>query len=288
MRLYSTDEGVAREDRDGILTVLDLPYKDIGTLLDGPGIEAARTASAVRKVPLDGVSLQPVVARPGKILVVGLNYPSHAEETLERFASLGRRDVVLPTEPNFHIAAGSAVIGHRDPIVLPTVASTHVDYEGELGVVIGCAAKNVNAHNAWRHVAGLTVINDISARDIQRRAYAGDPVASIGVAKSFDSFKPIGPCLVTAEEFSERVDLHIQTRVNGQLRQSDRTGTFIHPIPHLISYLSQFHTLEVGDVIATGSPRGAGQFSEHFLHVDDLVEVEVERIGTLANRIARP
>ncbi|RYF61883.1 MAG: FAA hydrolase family protein [Comamonadaceae bacterium] len=286
MRLYATDRGVAREHQEGVLQVLDLPYTDIGDLLRGPGLEAARRAKVVSEVEVEEALLRPVLRRPGKILAVGLNYPSHADEALEKFAAVGRTDVELPSEPNVQVVAGSAVASHGQPILLPPVASTHVDYEGELGLIIGSAAAKVSENDAWRYVSGLTIINDVSARDIQRRAYAGDPNASISIAKSFDTFKPIGPCLVTADEFSEHVDLRLQTRVNGDLRQDDRTGNFLYPISSLIAYLSQFQTLEAGDVIATGSPRGAGQFAELFLHDGDLVEVEVEQIGVLRNRVA--
>ncbi|TDD42424.1 fumarylacetoacetate hydrolase family protein [Saccharopolyspora elongata] len=286
MRLYATDQGIAREDTSGILALLGLPASDLSELLTGDGITAARTAQPVRDVRLESVTLRPVLSRPGKFLAVGLNYPSHAEEALEKYASIGRHDVALPTEPNVQIAAGSAVTGHGMPIVLPPVAATHVDFEGEVAIVIGRKAADVDPLEAWQCVAGLTVINDVTARDIQRRAYAGDPVASIGVAKSFDTFKPLGPCLVTADEFTEPMDLRLRTWVNGELRQYDRTSNFLYSIPDLIAYVSRYQTLEPGDVIATGSPRGAGQFTERFLRPGDVVEIEVERIGTLSNRVS--
>lgn len=287
MRLYSTDDGLAREDHTGVLAVLDLPYADIGALLRGPGIEAARTAAVLREQAIGETALRAPVARPGKVLIIGLNYGSHATEALEMFAALGKPDITLPSEPNLQVAAGSAVTGPTDAIVLPNVAAEQVDYEGELAVVIGTAARHVTVEQAWRQVAGLTVVNDISARDIQRRAMTGDPTASIGVAKSFDTFKPLGPCLVTADEFTETPDLAIRTRVNGELRQDDRTSEFIHTIPELIAFLSRYQTLEPGDIICTGTPRGAGVFSERFLRAGDLVEVDVEGIGVLSNRMVR-
>lgn len=287
MRLYATSGGLAREDRSGVLAILDLPYADVGALLRGPGIGAARTAPVLREEPIVSARLRSPVARPGKVLIVGLNYSSHATETIEMFAALGKPDITLPNEPNLQVAAGSAVTGPTASIMLPAVATDHVDYEGEVAVVIGTTAREVSIDHAWSHVAGLTAVNDVSARDIQRRAMTGDPTASIGVAKSFDTFKPLGPCLVTADEFTETPDLAIRTRVNGTLRQDDRTTGFIHSIPELIAYLSHYQTLEPGDVICTGTPRGAGVFTESYLRAGDLVEVDIEGIGVLANRVVR-
>ncbi|MEU9047423.1 MULTISPECIES: fumarylacetoacetate hydrolase family protein [unclassified Kitasatospora] len=286
MRLYSTALGIAREDSPGELSLLDLPFADLGALLRGPGIAAARTAAVVRQVALDEVRVHAPVPQPGKILIVGLNYHSHAEEALEMFAAMGRADITLPTEPNFQVVAGSAVIAPGDDIHLPAVASRQVDYEGEVAAVIGSSATSVDTADAMRHLAGLTIANDVSARDIQHRAMTGDPTASIGVSKSFDTFKPLGPCLVTPDEFHQPLDLRLRTLVNGELRQDDRTAGFIHDVAELISFLSRYQTLEPGDVILTGTPRGAGVFSGRHLQPGDVVEVEVERIGTLRNRVA--
>ncbi|MET9657712.1 fumarylacetoacetate hydrolase family protein [Streptomyces sp. NPDC006510] len=285
MRLYSTDQGIAREDRPGELSVLDLPFDELGALLRGPGVEAARSAKAVRRVALGEARVLAPVRRPGKVLIVGLNYRSHAEEVLEMLAAMGKSLAELPKEPNFQVVAGSAVIAPSDPIVLPAVAAAEVDYEGEVAAVIGRAATDVAVADARKHLAGLTVVNDVSARDIQHRAMSGDPTASIGVSKSFDTFKPLGPCLVTEDEFDGAFDLRIRTRVNDELRQDDRTGSLIHGLPELISFLSRYQTLEPGDVICTGSPRGAGIFSGRFLRPGDLVEVEVEGIGSLRSKV---
>ncbi|MGY1961476.1 fumarylacetoacetate hydrolase family protein [Nocardia abscessus] len=286
MRLYATTVGIAREDRPGLLSVLDLPYRDIGELLAGPGLERARNAATRLELPLADASLRAPVARPGKVVIVGLNYPSHAEEALAAFAALGRTDIDLPTEPSMQVTAGSSVADPGGLILLPPVAADEVDYEGEVAVVIGRAATSVSAEQAWAYVGGLTIANDVSARDIQRRAMLGDAVASIGVAKSFDTFTPLGPCLVTADEFTLEPDLSIRTRVNGELRQEDRTSSFIHTIPELIAHLSRYQTLHPGDVICTGTPRGAGVFSGQFLRPGDLVEIEVEGIGVLTSLVA--
>ncbi|NMM90926.1 fumarylacetoacetate hydrolase [Rhodococcus sp. SRB_17] len=285
MRLFSTDHGLAREDKPGTLSVLDLPFVDVGALLRGPGIEAARSAAVLKRVDLADVEVLAPIFRPGKVLIVGLNYPSHGEEAIRMLASLGKTVKELPAEPNFQVTAGSSVTAPTSSVVLPSIAPDEVDYEGELALIIGSIAKNVAQGDAWSYVAGLSVVNDVSARDIQKRAMSGDPVASIGVAKSFDTFSPMGPCVVTADEFDPDVDLRITTRVNGQVRQDDRTSNLIHSIPSLIAYLSTFQTLEPGDVICTGTPSGAGIFSGRFLSPGDVVEVEIEKIGVLRNPV---
>jgi 2-keto-4-pentenoate hydratase/2-oxohepta-3-ene-1,7-dioic acid hydratase in catechol pathway len=282
MRVYSTSAGIATEREAGRIAVLELPYNDIGAVLRGPGLQAIEAAPVKTTVATGEVEIYAPVVRPGKILIIGYNYPSHGDEVRE-----ARGDVALPEEPNFQIVAGSAVVGPYAPITLPRIAGGYVDYEGEVAVVIGRAAKDVPVEQAWSHVAGLTVIDDVSARDIQGRAMSGDLTVSIGTAKSFDSFKPMGPCLVTADEFDPAdLDLGLTTRVNGEVRQNDRTSTFVHSITKLVSYLSAFTTLEPGDVICTGTPRGVGFFSGRFLAPGDVVEVEVDRIGTIRNTVA--
>ena len=283
MRLYNTEHGPAREDEPGILTVVDL--HDLGDVVREGGLDRIESAPCVDKVPLADARLLAPVRRPGKVIIVGLNYGSHAQEALTRFAAMGMRDIQLPTLPNFYIAAGSAVTGPGSPIRLPQAAPAQVDYEGEVAIVIGRDGADINTVDAWKHVAGLSIVNDVSARDIQQRAMTGDPTATVATAKSFDTFKPLGPCLVTADEFEEPLDLRIRTRVNNELRQDDRTRSFIHRIPDLIAYLSRYHALQAGDVICTGTPAGAGLFSERFLVSGDVVEIEVEGIGVLTNPV---
>jgi 2-keto-4-pentenoate hydratase/2-oxohepta-3-ene-1,7-dioic acid hydratase in catechol pathway len=283
MRLYNTEHGPAREDESGVLTVVDLP--DLGDVVRDGGLNRIESAPCVEKVPLADARLFAPVPRPGKVIIVGLNYPSHGEEALAMFAAMGKPDIQLPTLPNFYIAAASAVTGPGAPIRLPQVAPAQVDYEGEVAIVIGRDGADISAFDAWKHVAGFTIANDISARDIQQRAMTGDPTATIATAKSFDTFKPLGPCLVTADEFAKPLDLRIRTRVNNELRQDDRTSSFIHQIPDLIAYLSRFHVLQAGDVICTGTPAGVGLFSQRFLVSGDVVEVEVEGIGVLTNPV---
>jgi 2-keto-4-pentenoate hydratase/2-oxohepta-3-ene-1,7-dioic acid hydratase in catechol pathway len=283
MRLYNTEHGPAREAEPGILTIVDLP--DLGDVVRDGGLDRIESAPCVDEVPLADARLLAPVPGPGKVIIVGLNYGSHGQEALARFAAMGMRDLQLPTLPNFYIAAASAVTSPGSPIRLPQVAPAQVDYEGEVAVVIGRDGADISSVDAWKHVAGLTIVNDISARDIQQRAMTGDPTATIATAKSFDTFKPLGPCLVTADEFGEPLDLRIRTRVNNELRQDDRTSSFIHRIPDLIAYLSRYHVLQASDVICTGTPAGAGLFSDQFLVSGDVVEVEVEGIGVLTNPV---
>ncbi|WP_082698835.1 fumarylacetoacetate hydrolase family protein [Mycobacterium sp. GA-2829] len=283
MRLYSTAEGIAREDSPGELALLTLDAPDLGALLRTASIEDARTAKVRARIPLHDAVLLAPVPRPGKVAIVGLNYTSHLDEVRELFAD---RLPALPTEPNVHLTAGSAVIGPGAAIALPAIAPSAVDYEGEIAVVIGRAATDVSADIAWSYVAGLTVANDVSARDVQRRAMEGDVTVSVGLAKSFDTFKPIGPCLVTADEFGVPLDLRLRTTVNGELRQDAGTAEFLYQIPELVGYASRWFTLEPGDVLLTGSPRGVGHFSNSFLADGDVVEITVDRIGTLTNIVA--
>ena len=283
MRLYNTDRGPAREDEPGVLSLVDLP--DLGQVVRDGGLDRIESAPCVDRVSLADARLFAPARRPGKVIIVGLNYSSHAQEALARFAAMGMRDMQLPTVPNFYIAAASAISGPGSPLRLPQVAPAQVDYEGEVAIVIGRDGSDINTFDAWKHVAGLTIVNDVSARDIQQRAMTGDPTATVATAKSFDTFKPLGPCLVTADEFGEPLDLRIRTRVNNELRQDDRTSSFIHRIPDLIAYLSRYHVLQAGDVICTGTPAGAGLFSERFLSPGDVVEVEVEGIGVLTNPV---
>lgn len=284
MRLYTTDRGIAREDHEGEASILDLPEADLGELLRGSGLAAASNAAVRERVPLQRLNILAPVPRPGKVPIVGLNYRSHAEEVVEVMKLFGR-DMQLPNEPNFQQTAGSSVIGPGAAIVLPDIAPAMVDYEGEIAAVIGTAATSVPVSRAWSCLAGLTIANDVSARDVQRRAMGGDPTVTVGHAKSFDTFKPLGPCLVTADEFDEPLDLGVRTVVNGEVRQDSRTTEFVYQISELISFVSHYFTLEPGDVLLTGSPQGVGQFSGRFLAPGDVVEITVERIGTLTNHV---
>ncbi len=205
--------------------------------------------------------LAPVV--PGKIVAIGLNYRDHAAE----------RGNKVPTEPLIFLKPSTCVIGPGDAIIYPPQTS-NLHYEGELAVVIAKRARNVSRAQARSYVLGYTCLNDVTARDLQ------DHDVQFTRGKSFDTFAPIGPMIVTSIDPS---DLAIETRLNGEVRQHSRTSNLVFDCDYLISYVSQVMTLMPGDVITTGTPGGIGP-----MKVGDTVEVEIEGIGCLRNTIAAP
>lgn len=195
---------------------------------------------------------------PSKIVCVGLNYRSHAEET----------KLPLPSSPLIFLKPSTAVIGPEDNIVLPP-DSRRVDYEAELGVVIGRLARDVPRSRARAHILGYTCVNDVTERHIQKAD------GQWTRAKGYDTFAPIGPCIETEIEPD---DLKIETRLNGELRQSARTGDLIFGIDELVAFVSSVMTLLPGDIVATGTPSGIGR-----MNAGDTVEVMIEGVGTLRN-----
>ncbi len=209
----------------------------------------------------DAQLLAPVA--PSKIVCVGRNYREHAAE-------LGNE---MPSEPLLFLKAPSAIISDGDAIELPE-ASERVEHEGELGLVIGRRCRRLSeAEDPLAYVLGFTCLNDVTARDLQRK----DVQFTRG--KSFDTFCPVGPFVVTGLDPS---DLLVETRVNGEVRQSGRTSAMAFPVPHLIRYISHAMTLEPGDLIATGTPAGVGPLLD-----GDTVEVEVEGVGVLRNHVRK-
>jgi len=220
-----------------------------------------------------GEFLAPV--SPCAIFAIGLNYRRHAEE-------VGRP---LPVHPMIFMKPASAVQNPGDPILLPrTLRSDEVDYEGELAVVIGRTCKNVRRENALEHVLGYTIANDVSARDWQYRFGGGQ----FCQGKSFDTFCPLGPVLVTADEVPDPGHLALRTFVNGELRQDSSTSDLIFDVPALIAFLSASKTLLAGTVILTGTPSGVGAAAKppRFLQPGDTVSIEIESLGTLTNPVA--
>lgn len=283
MRLYTTDRGLAREEPDGSLAVLDLPHEDVGSLLRDGSIDDAVEAGARERVALGEVTLRAPVLAPGRFVIVGLNYRSHVDEFAEGIGIEPNYDVGTPFV--FEVA-GDSVCGPADTIVRPVDAPDQVDYEGEVAVVIGRRADHIDAADAWAHVAGLSVVNDVSARDVQTAAMRAKP-PGIGGSKSFPTFKPLGPCLATADAFDAQLDVGVTTKVNGELRQDGRTTEFLTPLSDLLAFISTRMVLEPGDVICTGSPRGVGMWlGGKFLVAGDVVEVEVEGVGVLRNTVA--
>ena len=236
--------------------------------LRAAGPELAAAAEGGR--PVDELELLAPLPRPGKVVAVGLNYLGHATEQLQR----------PPSEPLVFAKLPSAVVGHGAEIVWDPALARQVDAEAELAVVIGRRARHVSVADALDHVLGYTACNDVSARDLQ--AADGQWVR----AKSLDTFCPMGPVLVTADEISDPSGLRIECIVNGTPMQSASTADMHFSVSHLISWCSASFTLEPGDVIATGTPPGVGIYRDppRLLADGDEVVVEIERIGRLANR----
>lgn len=233
----------------------------------------ARAAAAVQNAaPLTGaVRLLAPIPDPQKVICVGLNYADHARES----------GVTPPEEPVFFSKFPTSVAAHDDPIILPRV-SEQVDYEAELVVVIGRGGRDISRTAALEHVAGYCPGHDVSARDWQLHK----PGKQWLLGKSFDSFAPFGPALTTPDEVGNPHDLRIQLRLNGATMQDSSTQQFIFRIDELIAYVSQVCTLMPGDVIFTGTPPGVGMARKPpvFLRPGDVVEVEIDRLGTLRNR----
>lgn len=210
------------------------------------------------------------IERPGKIVCVGLNYRSHAEEQ--------RRPV--PERPLLFAKWATALIGPGDPIVLPPVSHA-VDYEAELAVVIGSRLKGVSVENALEGVQGYLCANDVSARDLQR----SDKQYTRG--KSLDTFCPVGPELVPASEVGDPGALAIRCLVNGEVRQASTTADLIFSVAELIAFTAEAITLEPGDLLLTGTPSGVGEFRDPPLYLadGDEVTVEIEGVGSLTNPV---
>lgn len=218
------------------------------------------------------VSIKAPIENPGKVVCVGNNYMDHCRE----------QNVKPPKKPLIFSKWPSCIVGPNDRIVLPK-ESKQVDYEAELGAVIAKQGKNIKPESALDHVFGYIIVNDISARDVQFSD--GQWVRG----KSFDTFAPCGPYLVTADEIGDPQNLSIQTRVNGQTLQDSNTREMIFNVAHIISYLSKGFTFESGDLLATGTPHGVGVFRnpQVFLEDGDEVTIEIEGLGSLTNTCVR-
>ncbi len=214
-----------------------------------------------KSVKMEEISLLSPV-NPSKIVSVGLNYRDHARE-------LG---MAIPSEPVIFLKPSTAVIGPGESIVYPS-SSTRVDYEAELGVVIKDRIKNISGEEAADHIAGYTCVNDVTARDLQKRDIQWSR------AKSFDTFAPIGPWIETD---LDPADLRVRSYLNGELKQDSRTSKFIFTVPELIKFISSVMTLLPGDIIATGTPSNIGP-----MNPGDEVSVEIEGIGVLSNHVRK-
>jgi len=275
---------VGNRSRLGAVTadrVVDLSGPDgyasmLALIKAGPGAlkslaERVR-AGAGHAQPLADVQLQAPLPNPPKIVAIGLNYMDHCRE----------QNVPVPERPLIFTKFSNAIIGPGEAITWDPALTQQVDYEAELGVVIGKTARNVAQAHALQHVFGYTAINDVSARDLQF-----SDVQWVR-AKSLDTFCPMGPVLVTADEIPDPQTLAIRCLVNGHALQDSSTAEMIYNVRYLISYLSRSFTLQPGDIISTGTPHGVGVFRDPqvFLHHGDQVVVEIDGIGRLENPVS--
>jgi 2-keto-4-pentenoate hydratase/2-oxohepta-3-ene-1,7-dioic acid hydratase in catechol pathway len=261
-----THDGATRVGLVEGTEVTELVAPDMIALLEAGPAAAAR----VRRLPLDAVRLEAPIRRPPKFLAVGLNYADHVAES----------GMQTPAHPMIFNKQSTCVVGPTDDVHLPRV-SEMVDYEGELGFVIGRRCRHVPAGDAPGVIAGYLVVDDVSARDWQFHT------ATWTMGKSFDTHGPLGPWIVTPDELPDPHRLEIRTWVNGELRQHSNTRHLIFDCFRLVEYLSAAFTLEVGDIVTTGTPSGIGIGMQppQLLKAGDVVRVEIESIGRLENRM---
>jgi 5-carboxymethyl-2-hydroxymuconate isomerase len=255
---------------------------DLGKLLNVPTLRAALRAGLLPRalelaaahdasVPLDRIRYLPTITDPEKIICIGINYGNRNAEY---------KDAEPPPKyPSVFMRTPGSLVGHLEPIWNPP-ESEQLDYEGEIVLVIGKAGRRVAAADALQHVAGLTLMNEGSVRDWLRHSKF-----NVTPGKNFERSGSLGPWLVTADELAPGGELHLMTRVNGEIRQDDTTANLIFPFARLIEYLSSCMRLTPGDLIATGTPTGAGARFDppKYLRGGDTVEVHVPEIGTLRN-----
>ena len=255
--------------RSGVVVggaVFDTGFATTREALAADAIEPGQRVGA-----LDEVELGPPVTDPEKIVCLGLNYRDHAAES----------GLALPTAPLLFAKFRNSLTGPRAPIVLPSRGEL-IDYEAELAVVIGRRGKDIAAEDALEHVAGAMAFNDVTARDVQHAT------SQWTAGKAIDTFAPCGPALVTLDELGDLQDLAIRARVNGVTVQDGHTSQMIFGVAETIAFISSLMTLEVGDIIATGTPAGVGisRDPQVLLHDGDLVEIEIEGLGVLSNPVA--
>lgn len=227
-------------------------------------------------IPLDQVTLLPPITAPEKIICIGVNYANRNAEYKDGSEA--------PKFPSVFMRTPDSLTGHEQPLIRPP-ESHQLDYEGEIVVVIGKGGRRIKEADAYQHIAGLTIMNEGTLRDWVRHAKF-----NVTQGKNFVHSGSLGPWLVSADQFTaaDYEDMRVTTRVNGEVRQDDTTANMMFPIAYIISYLSTFYQLKAGDVIATGTPNGAGARFDppKYLVPGDSVEVEVQGVGVLSNGIA--
>jgi len=257
------------------LAAPELP-RNLKDLICAPGGLAAADAAA-RKAPasavqtISSVTMLPLIPNPGKIVCMGLNYADHAKEGGN----------ARPEFPSFFLRGNSSMVGHNQAIVRPK-ASTQLDYEAELAVIVGKKARHLTADNALDYIAGYSCFNDGSIRNYQRKS------SQWTIGKNFDGTGPFGPCLVTPEELPPgAAGLRIQSRLNGKVMQDANTDVFLWNVVEALRIITECMTLEPGDVIITGTPAGVGyaRTPPVWMAPGDICEIEVEGVGILSNPI---
>ncbi|MHB8234298.1 MAG: fumarylacetoacetate hydrolase family protein [Solirubrobacteraceae bacterium] len=246
--------------------------RDLLATLDADGLrtlaERAK-ASTAAPIALADCSLAAPVPDAQKIICIGLNYRDHAEESGQE----------IPQAPMWFAKFQNSLCGSGADIVLPAAHAEYVDYEAELALVIGRTARNVAPDDALAHIAGVMPFNDVSARDLQLQ----NQLWTSG--KAIDTFAPCGPAIVTLDEIDDLEDLELQTRIDGETVQQGTTANLIFGAAELVAWLSRTITLVPGDIIATGTPAGVGAPQGKFLRDGNVVEVEIDGVGTLSNRV---
>ncbi len=257
-----------------------LPQTLLGLIRDEESMLALRTAiekyaenPVITPFSLGEIELLPPIRSEKNIYCVGKNYKDHVREFE------GNENAALPQVPIIFSKTPTSVIGSGGEIDLHKDITNEVDYEGELAIIIGKGGTHISEEDAWDHIFGYTIINDVTARDLQTKH------VQWLLGKSLDTFCPMGPCILVATETV--TPFHLETRVNGELRQSGNTDELIFSIPKLIATISQGITLEPGDILSTGTPEGVGMGFKppRFLQSGDTISITIESIGTLTNTV---
>jgi 2-keto-4-pentenoate hydratase/2-oxohepta-3-ene-1,7-dioic acid hydratase in catechol pathway len=263
---------------DGIVDIGRLfseRYPTLGSVLRAGQLHRAVSLGKTSKatISLEEIRYLPTIPDPEKIICIGINYGNRNEEYKD--------GAEAPKYPSVFMRTPGSLVGHLEPISNPP-ESEQLDYEGEIVLVIGTAGRRIAAADAWQHVAGLTLMNEGSVRDWLRHSKF-----NVTPGKNFERSGSLGPWLVTADDLRADAELHLTTHVNGELRQDDTTANLIFPFARLIEYLSSFMRLLPGDLIATGTPTGAGARFDppKYLRDGDTVEVHVPELGTLRNTV---
>lgn len=237
--------------------------------------EAASGAEPEGSFERSEITHLPPTTRCNSVFCAALNYEAHAEES----------DSAVPERPLTFMKLPRTLVGHQEPISYHTGVTQEIDYEAELAAVIGTPARHVSPSQALDHVAGYTILNDTSARDLQLNLAVGeDNMLDWFSGKAMQETTPVGPYVVV-DEIEDPQNLDIVSRVNGETMQDDNTGMMIRTVADLVSFISSRVQLKPGDIVATGTPEGVGAFQDIQLHSDDTVEVEIEGIGTLVNTV---